>query len=163
MQGCGSDVAGHWYSLSRALNPNWKSYYPSQPEIRAYTESILARRGLRAHTRFGTEVVRATWDENAQAYDIVLEDVLSRACRTVRARVVLNAAGGFMSPRFPEELDGIETFRGERFHSARWRHDVPLAGKRVGVVGNGCSAWVPVLTPPITGLRLSEPLFLFFP
>jgi cation diffusion facilitator CzcD-associated flavoprotein CzcO len=73
-------------------------------------------------------------------YDVVLEDVLSRACRTVRARVVLNATGGFMDPRFPEELDGIETFRGERFHSARWRHDIPLAGKRVGVIGNGCSA-----------------------
>ncbi|KAI0256955.1 hypothetical protein BJV78DRAFT_1168189 [Lactifluus subvellereus] len=32
------------------------------------------------------------------------------------------------------------TFRGDAWHSAEWRHDVVLAGKRVGVIGNGCSA-----------------------
>jgi cation diffusion facilitator CzcD-associated flavoprotein CzcO len=37
-------------------------------------------------------------------------------------------------------LQGIETFKGEVFHSARWRHDVDLRGKRVGVLGNGSSA-----------------------
>jgi cation diffusion facilitator CzcD-associated flavoprotein CzcO len=109
--------------------------------MRAYIEAVWTRRGLRAHTRFGTEVVRATWDERTQAYALVLEDVESRARRTVTARVVLNATGRFLRPRVPEELlAGIETFRGERWHSAEWRHDVPLAGKRVGVVGNGCSA-----------------------
>jgi cation diffusion facilitator CzcD-associated flavoprotein CzcO len=108
--------------------------------MRAYVESVWARRGLRPHTRFGTEVVRATWDERAQAYAVVLEDVASRVSRTVMARVVLSATGRFLRPHVPEELGGLETFRGERWHSAEWRHDVPLAGKRVGVVGNGCSA-----------------------
>jgi cation diffusion facilitator CzcD-associated flavoprotein CzcO len=86
--------------------------------------------------------VRATWDAHAQAYDVVLEDVATRVCRSVRARVVLGALGGFQSPRLPgpEELRDIEAFEGERWHSAEWRHDVPLAGKRVGVIGNGCSA-----------------------
>jgi len=143
-KGCASDIPGHWYSLSRALNPNWKAYYPSQREIRAYAEALWTQRGLRAHTRLGTEVVSATWDARAQAYDVVLEDVATvpRARRTVRARVVLSAVGGFQSPRVPEELRraGVESFQGERWHSAEWRHDVPLAGKRVGVVGNGCSA-----------------------
>ena len=133
-------MPGHSYSLSRALNPNWTAYYPSQPDMRAYIEAVWARRGLRTHTRFGTEVVRATWDEHAQSYAVVLKDVASRACRTVTARVVLNAGGRFLRPRMPEELVGVETFRGERWHSAEWRHDVPLAGRRVGVVGNGCSA-----------------------
>lgn len=134
-------MPGHSYALSSAPNPNWTTYHPSQPDMRAYIEAVWTRRGLRAHTRFGTEVVRATWDERTQAYALVLEDVESRARRTVTARVVLNATGRFLRPRVPEELlAGIETFRGERWHSAEWRHDVPLAGKRVGVVGNGCSA-----------------------
>jgi cation diffusion facilitator CzcD-associated flavoprotein CzcO len=35
---------------------------------------------------------------------------------------------------------GIETFRGAVFHSARWNHDVPLDGRRIGVVGTGSTA-----------------------
>jgi len=68
--------------------------------------------------------------------------------RTVTAKVVLSAIGGFQSPRVPEDLPGTDTFRGDKWHSASWRHDVPLAGKRVGVVGNGCSAaqFVPVIS-----------------
>jgi cation diffusion facilitator CzcD-associated flavoprotein CzcO len=37
-------------------------------------------------------------------------------------------------------LVGVDTFRGEIFHSATWRQDVSLKGKRVVVIGNGCSA-----------------------
>jgi cation diffusion facilitator CzcD-associated flavoprotein CzcO len=140
--GCGSDIPGHWYSLSRMLNPHWSTYYPGQREIRAYSDAVWAQHGLQAHTRFGTEVVRATWDAQSHSYTVVLEDVVSRARRTVTARVVISAAGGFMSPRLPEDLLGIETFQGDKWHSAEWRHDVPLAGKRVGVIGNGCSAYV---------------------
>ncbi|KAI0306342.1 hypothetical protein B0F90DRAFT_1689116 [Multifurca ochricompacta] len=137
--GCGSDIPGHWYSLSRALNANWASYYADQREIRAYWDALWARHGLQAHTRCGTEVVRATWDAQEHVYTIELEDVVSRARRIVTARVVISATGGFQMPRVPEDLPGAETFDGESWHSAEWRHDVPLAGKRVGVIGNGCS------------------------
>ncbi|KAI0277231.1 hypothetical protein BGY98DRAFT_981262 [Russula aff. rugulosa BPL654] len=138
--GCGCDIPAHWYSFSRALNPNWGACYASQREIRAYWEALWARYGLRAHTRLGTEVVRATWDADAQHYTVVLEDVTSKACRTVSAKVVLSATGGFQQPRIPEDLLGLETFLGDKWHSSNWRHDVSLAGKRVGVIGNGCSA-----------------------
>lgn len=37
-------------------------------------------------------------------------------------------------------IDGHETFTGTTFHSARWNHEIDLTGKRVAVVGNGCSA-----------------------
>lgn len=139
-KGCACDIAAHWYSLSRALNPNWGARYASQREIRTYWEELWTRYGLCAHTRLGTEVVRATWDAHAQHYTVVLEDVTSKACRTVSAKVVLSATGGFQQPRIPEDLLGLETFLGDKWHSAAWRHDVSLAGKRVGVIGNGCSA-----------------------
>ena len=45
-----------------------------------------------------------------------------------------------MSPNFPSDLVGIADFKGVLWHSAQWRHDVDLKGKRVGVIGNGCSA-----------------------
>jgi hypothetical protein len=43
------------------------------------------------------------------------------------------------SPSPLPEIEGIETFQGEIFHSARWNHDVDLAGKRVAVIGTGAS------------------------
>jgi cyclohexanone monooxygenase len=58
---------------------------------------------------------------------------------TVTADVVVAAAGGLSEPRMPD-IDGIDGFTGEVFHSARWNHDYDLTGKRVGVVGTGASA-----------------------
>jgi cation diffusion facilitator CzcD-associated flavoprotein CzcO len=85
--------------------------------------------------------VRATWDADARTYAVELEDAVTRTRRTVVARVIINATGGFQAPRVPEDLRGSAgAFEGACCHSARWRHDVPLEGKRVGVVGNGCSA-----------------------
>ncbi|HVN83644.1 MAG TPA: NAD(P)/FAD-dependent oxidoreductase, partial [Candidatus Binatia bacterium] len=42
-------------------------------------------------------------------------------------------------PAYPN-IEGLDSFEGTMFHSARWNHAVPLAGKRVGVVGTGSSA-----------------------
>ncbi len=58
---------------------------------------------------------------------------------TVTATTLISGAGGLSEPRLPE-IDGIESFQGEIFHSARWNHDVDLAGKRVAVIGTGASS-----------------------
>ena len=53
----------------------------------------------------------------------------------------MSAIGGLSVPNDePPTLKGLKDFKGEKFHSALWRHDISLAGKRVGVIGNGCSA-----------------------
>ena len=55
------------------------------------------------------------------------------------AQLLVVGAGGLSAPKLPE-IDGIDTFQGELFHSARWDHDVDLTGKRVAVIGTGASA-----------------------
>ena len=52
---------------------------------------------------------------------------------------VIAATGVLHHPAYPD-IDGLDSFAGTAFHSARWNHDVPLAGKRVGVIGTGSSA-----------------------
>jgi cation diffusion facilitator CzcD-associated flavoprotein CzcO len=42
-------------------------------------------------------------------------------------------------PAYPD-IEGLDDFEGASFHSARWDHDVALAGKRIGVIGTGSSA-----------------------
>lgn len=67
---------------------------------------------------------------------------------TVRAKIVISAAGGLVEPNaFPPSVPGREDFQGEIFHSARWNQELDFNGKDVVVVGTGCSAaqFVPAL------------------
>ena len=48
-------------------------------------------------------------------------------------------SGQLSNPVVPD-LPGRDSFAGPAFHSAQWRHDVDLDGKRVLVVGTGASA-----------------------
>jgi cation diffusion facilitator CzcD-associated flavoprotein CzcO len=72
------------------------------------------------------------WSNETQRYTVTVENGKTK-----------ERTGGFGTPFFPDNLKGLETFKGDLFHSARWRHDVSLEEKRVGVIGNGCSAYVP--------------------
>ena len=83
--------------------------------------------------RFGTAVEDARWDEDAQR--------LARAYvgRQLTADVLVSAAGALSDPKLPD-IDGIDSFQGEVFHSSQWRHDHDLTGKRVAVIGTGASA-----------------------
>jgi 4-hydroxyacetophenone monooxygenase len=59
---------------------------------------------------------------------------------TLRAQAVISAVGQLNRPRLPD-IAGLERFKGQAWHTARWRHDVDLRGLRVGVIGTGASAF----------------------
>jgi len=137
--GCGSDVPGHWYSLSTKPNPYWENYYITQPEICAYWEDIFQTHGLASRTVFNTRVKLVEWDAEKSLHNVTLEDVVSGQIMQTQAEAVIQAIGIFTTPMFPQNLPGREKFTGPLWHSLHWRHDVDLKGKVVGVVGNGCS------------------------
>lgn len=67
----------------------------------------------------------------------------------VRAKIVLSGVGVLVEPKeWPSTIPGTDVFKGDIFHSARWRYDVDFKDKDVIVVGTGCSAaqFVPQLT-----------------
>jgi cation diffusion facilitator CzcD-associated flavoprotein CzcO len=132
--GCACDVPSHLYSYSYALNPDWTRSYSYQPEIQEYLRRIADEFDLRPKVHFGTEMTGARWDDDDQAWRIS-----TSSGRTYVARVLVSGIGGLHVPNIPE-LPGRDEFQGVAFHSARWRHDVDLTGKRVAVVGTGASA-----------------------
>ncbi len=132
--GCACDVPSHLYSFSFAPNPGWSRMYAPQPEIQTYLTGFATRSGLRARTRFGWKLVDARWDEAARRWRLTSADG-----RRIAARVVAAGMGGLHIPAFPD-IPGLDGFAGPVFHSAQWRDDVDLAGKRVGVIGTGASA-----------------------
>lgn len=135
--GAACDVPSQLYSYSFAPNPDWTMSYSPQPEIQAYLKRVADRSGTLDRFVFETRFEEAAWDADARRWRSRLRGPDGE--RTVTSTTLVLAAGGLSEPRLPA-IDGIETFQGELFHSARWRHDVDLTGKRVAVIGTGASA-----------------------
>jgi cation diffusion facilitator CzcD-associated flavoprotein CzcO len=131
--GAECDVPSQLYSYSFALNPDWSKVYSPQPEIWAYTRRVAEDAGVLDRFVFDTAVVDASWDEAAQRWRVTTTG------GEYAARTIISGSGGLSEPRVPD-IDGIESFQGEVFHSARWDHDIDLSGKRVAVIGTGASA-----------------------
>ncbi len=131
--GAACDVPSQLYSFSFAPNPDWSMSFSPQPEILDYLRRVAARSGVLDRFRFGTVVEDARWDEDTQRW------LVTTSAGQVSARFLITGTGALMEPKLPE-IDGIETFQGEVFHSARWNHDLDLTGKRVAVIGTGASS-----------------------
>ncbi len=132
--GAACDVPSHVYSLSFEPNPDWSLRFSESAEIQAYLLGLVEKWGLREHIRFGTEIVEARFDEESATWTLASEND-----ETFSARVVVSGVGGLVDPA-PPDLKGIQSFGGEIFHTARWDHDYDLKGKRIAVIGTGCSA-----------------------
>ncbi len=132
--GCGCDVPTPLYSYSFAPNPNWSHLYARAEEIRSYMEDCADRFEVRGHIRFGAAVSGGAWDQERQRWVIELD---GRAA--LSAGFLVGGFGGLNRTSYPD-IPGLEDFHGALFHSADWDHDVPLEGKRVGVIGTGASA-----------------------
>nr|WP_286207810.1 NAD(P)/FAD-dependent oxidoreductase [Hephaestia sp. MAHUQ-44] len=130
--GLACDVAAHWYTYSFARNPDWDNLMAPGPKIRDYFERVARDRDVLPRVRFDDEVVRLDYDNGAWT-------LTTAAGHRDRFAVVIVATGVLHHPNIPA-LKGIETFEGTAFHSARWNHDVPIDGKRIGVVGTGSTA-----------------------
>ncbi len=70
---------------------------------------------------------------------------------------MIAATGVLNHPSYPD-LEGLDSLEGACFHSARWDHDVPLGGKRIGVIGTGSTAIqiVSELVPTVEKLSLFQ-------
>jgi cation diffusion facilitator CzcD-associated flavoprotein CzcO len=139
--GAACDIPSHLYELSFAPN-RWSRRYAPQAEIQAYLEGVARRFGVLDKVRTGIEVKSADWEEGSGRWR------LQTSAGAHEADFLIAACGQLSVPKAPA-IPGLESFRGPAFHTADWRHDVELAGKRVAVVGTGCSAIqaVPAIQP----------------
>jgi cation diffusion facilitator CzcD-associated flavoprotein CzcO len=112
---------------------SWSEKFPGQPEIERWLNYVADRLDLRKDIQFSTTVKSAHFNEATQRWLVTTDkgDVID-------AQFLVTCCGMLSAPyvSFP----GQETFRGQLFHTARWpKEPVDLAGKRVGVIGNGAT------------------------
>ncbi|MDX3193178.1 NAD(P)/FAD-dependent oxidoreductase [Streptomyces sp. MN03-5084-2B] len=150
--GCACDIPSHMYSFSFAQNPGWSRAYSPQPEIWRYLREVADEHDLRRFVRFGQEMTGARWDAEENRWHVA-----TRGGDEFTAAALVAGVGALHLPMIPG-LPGIERFEGPAYHSARWRHDVDLAGKKVAVIGTGASAvqFVPKIAPEVAELTLFQ-------
>ena len=150
--GAACDVPSHLYSFSFEPKLDWSRRYAPQAEIFAYVHQCIANHGLEPHIRCNSEVVEAWFDEPAALWRVTTGDGASFS-----ARALVSACGQLNRPLYPK-VTGLERFAGASFHSARWRHDIDLTGKRVAVIGTGASAiqFVPQIACKVSRLYLFQ-------
>lgn len=127
--GLACDTPAHSYTYSFATNPEWSAFYAPGPEIRAYFEGIADSFELKKQIVFNSEIASCRFIDGRWRIETTdgREDI---------ADVVVAATGVLHHPSMPD-IPGLEDFAGPSFHSARWDDSVPLAGRRIGVIGNG--------------------------
>lgn len=131
--GAACDIPSNLYSYSFAPNPHWSRSFSGSAEILEYIHHLVTSFGLKKHIRFNQNVTALEFDENSGLWTASVE-----GGRTVRARTAVMAQGPLSNASLPN-IDGIDSFRGHRIHSARWDHDYDFTGKRVAVIGTGAS------------------------
>lgn len=143
------DVPTGLYSISYIPYKFTKKYSP-QSELLDYTNHIIEKFKLRKHTHTNRSVKKLTYNESTFLWHV---EVASGHKYT--ARFIIDTSGVLANPHIPD-IKGADSFHGAKFHSGQWDHRVTYKGKRVGVIGSGCSAAqiVPAIANQVDKLTL---------
>lgn len=150
--GAACDSPSFAYCFSFEQKTDWSRKWAPQAEILGYLQHCARKYDLLRRIRFHTEVESARFDTDAGVWR-----VRTSAGEELEAEVLVSGVGQLNRPAVPD-LPGLGEFRRPWFHSARWRHEVELAGRDVAVVGNAASAiqFVPEIAPGVRTLTIFQ-------
>ncbi|KAF2469967.1 monooxygenase [Lindgomyces ingoldianus] len=158
--GCAVDVPGPAYSFSFAPNPKYTKWFPSQKDILDYINGVAKSYGINHHVSLGTCLAKGYWDEAKRSWLLKLKNLQTGESFTQECSILISATGNLSQPHHGRISD-MEIFRGRVVHTSEWNESVDLDGKRVAVVGNGCSS--AQLVPAIAGRSHSVYQFMRTP
>ncbi|PVH90530.1 FAD/NAD(P)-binding domain-containing protein [Periconia macrospinosa] len=141
------------YQLSFAPNTQWFEYYPKDSEIQKCHQDTVKSFGLFDRFHLQHEVLRATWLEHEHLWSYHVRDLKNNS-HTHSADFLVSSQGQINVPNLPAIKGHGTKFQGEVIHTARWRPEVELTGKRVAGIGNGASGQqlVPNILPQVANI-----------
>ncbi|MGR8918976.1 MAG: flavin-containing monooxygenase [Gammaproteobacteria bacterium] len=131
-----SESYSYGYSFSQELLDewDWSEHFAAQPESLRYLNFVADKFDLRRDMQFETRITAAVYND-----DTKLWEVTSEAGDTWTTPLLISATGPLSAPQMPN-IDGIDDFAGEWYHTGLWPHEeVAFAGKRVAVIGTGAT------------------------
>ncbi len=150
--GAACDSPSFVYCFSFEQKTDWTRKWAPQPEILAYLDHCVRTYDLLRHVRFNTEVASARFDAEAGLWRLH-----TSSGEEIEAEILVSGTGQLNRPSYPT-IPGLAEFTGVSFHSARWRRNIDLRGKRVAVIGNAASAiqFVPQIAPTVERLYVFQ-------
>ncbi len=151
----GDDVGGTWYwnrypgarcdiesieysfEFSEELQQEWvwPERFSAQPDILKYINHVADRFDLRRDIQFNTRVDSATFNEDSNQWSVTTNNNSS----SYHAPFLIAASGCLSSPLTPA-FNGINSFKGDIYHTGKWPHEpVDFSDKRVAIIGTGSS------------------------
>lgn len=141
--GAMSDTESYMYRYSWDLellrSYPWENHYLKQPEIMAYLSHVVDRYDLRKHIQLNTVMLGADYDEGQNVWRVKIS-----TGEVLTVRYLVTALGLLSRKNYPD-IAGIDTFQGEKYHTAAWPERYSFKDKRIAVIGNG-STGVQVIT-----------------
>jgi len=130
--GLSCDIPSYFYQYSFEPNPDWTHRFSYGPEIQAYLERTAQKYGVTRHVRYNSPVTELRYD--APRWQLTTGDG-----RQEIFDIVVAATGVLHHPSVPA-LEGLDSFRGQAFHTTRWPDHLDLTGKKVGIIGTGSTS-----------------------
>lgn len=134
-----SESLSYAFSFDKELRDewHWKESFAPQSEILRYIERIADKHDLARDIQFETSIKSAYWQDKSRTW-LFTDSTGSK----YQCRFFISCMGFLSKPQLPA-IPGVESFKGESFHTSRWPKNFNLsrdfANKRVGVIGTGAT------------------------
>ena len=132
------DIANHFYSYSFEENHQWSEHFSQQPELLNYFKRCFEKYDIRKNTYFETQVTDIQFDDLTQTWKVA--SIRNGKKNQEIINIVISCVGQLNQPKIPN-IEGIDKFEGNLFHSSQWPDADVITGKKVAVVGTGASAF----------------------
>merc|ERR550514_1573397 len=147
----GGDVGGTWYwnrypgiacdiesysylPLLEETDYIPKDKFSSGFEIMEHCQRIAEKYKVYESGLFHTTITSSTWDEGMKRW-IVKTD----RGDDMKAKFVILANGILTTPKLAR-IEGMQSYKGQSFHTSRWDYNIDLRGKTVGIIGTGATS-----------------------
>ena len=130
-----------------------KRKYAGGEELRDYADLLADKYKLRERALFQTAGKSITWSSDHWDCELLVKQKgQSDKKLKITANFIILASGTFTYPKLPN-LPGLDSFKGQMIHTARWNYDITggapalqgaelsnLKDKKVAIVGTGATA-----------------------
>ncbi|KAJ6503581.1 cyclohexanone monooxygenase [Mycena sanguinolenta] len=150
--GARCDVPSVSYQFSWAPRSEWTEYYSCAKEIHDYMKSTAENFGLTEQVKSQHEVISARWNARTNRWHVEIKPPYGPTISDT-ADFLVNATGILNAWKWPK-INGLGSYQGKLFHTARYPQDLKLDGLNIAVVGAGSTAVqvIPTIAPTVKSL-----------
>ncbi|KAF9888857.1 hypothetical protein FE257_008226 [Aspergillus nanangensis] len=131
-----SESYSYGYSWSQEVLDewDWTEHFSPQPQTEKYINFVVDKFNMRDQIQLHSRVTKATYRDADKRWTVEIDNG-----ETFDTKFFITAVGPLNKPCMPK-MDGIERFKGQWTHTARWpKEGLDYAGKRVAVIGTGAT------------------------